>query len=221
VGRGLLPNLASSGGAASTTAGATASTTVANAPVVTSAPTAPLVSCGTTIIIHVCDENKKLNKDFKCDKQLLVTNMKYFERYLSDSKSADDIDISVHCDINIFDWLMRYIHRKEPVIEVKNSVSILISSDFLQMEELVEEALSYVGRKIGQIIQLPIDMNCMNSALQKRLAGKLSLWELNELHDKKDKLKSKLFMKKLEYLFEEEYNMLHRCVNCGSLYTSN
>ena len=75
--------------------------------------------------------------------------MKYFERYLSDSKSADDIDISVHCDINIFDWLMRYIHRKEPVIEVKNSVSILISSDFLQMDELVEEALNYVARKIG------------------------------------------------------------------------
>lgn len=78
--------------------------------------------------------------------------MKYFEKYLSDSKSADDIDISVHCDINIFDWLMRYIHRKEPVIEVKNSVSILISSDFLQMDELVEEALNYVARKISQII---------------------------------------------------------------------
>ena len=91
--------------------------------------------------------------------------MKYFEKYLSDSKSADDIDISVHCDINIFDWLMRYIHRKEPQVEVKNAVSILISSDFLQMEDLVEEALNYVARKIGQIIQLPIDMNCMNSAL--------------------------------------------------------
>ena len=75
--------------------------------------------------------------------------MKYFERYLSDSKSADDIDISVHCDINIFDWLMRFIHRKEPTIEVKNSVSILISSDFLQMEELVEEALNFVARKIS------------------------------------------------------------------------
>ena len=64
-------------------------------------------------------------------------------------------------------------------------------------------------------------MNCMNGTLQKRLAGKISLWDLNELHDKKDKLKSKLFMKKLEYLFEEEHNMLQRCVNCGSLYTSN
>ena len=64
-------------------------------------------------------------------------------------------------------------------------------------------------------------MNCMNSILQKRLAGKLSLWDLNELHDKKDKLKSKLFMKKLEQLFDEEHNMLHRCVHCGHLYTGN
>ena len=55
-----------------------------------------------------------MNKDFRCDKALLIANMKYFEKYLSDSKSAEDIDISVHCDITIFDWLMRHIHRKEP-----------------------------------------------------------------------------------------------------------
>ena len=78
----------------------------------------------------MCDENKKMNKDFKCDKNLLISNMKYFEKYLSDSKSLDDIDISVHCDIGIFDWLMRFIHHKDPIIEIKNSVSILISSDF-------------------------------------------------------------------------------------------
>lgn len=114
-----------------------------------------------------------MNKDFKCDKNLLINNMKYFEKYLSDSKTLDDIDISVHCDINIFDWLMRYIHLKNPTIEVKNSVSILISSDFLQMAGLVEEALGYVAKNIAEIILLPIDMNCMNSALIKRLAGKI------------------------------------------------
>ena len=176
---------------------------------------------GTQIIIHVCDENKKMNKDFKCDKTLLITNMKYFEKYLSESKTLDDIDISVHCDINIFDWLMRFIHRKEPAIEIKNAVSILISSDFLQMAELVEEALIYVANNLNDIIQLPIDMNCMNTTLVKRLAGKISLYELNDLQDKKDKLTSKIFMKKLEYLFEEEHNMLNRCVNCSALYTSN
>ena len=140
-----------------------------------------LPGSGTQIIIHVCDENKKMNKDFKCDKGLLITNMKYFEKYLSDSKSLDDIDISVHCDIGIFDWLMRYIHRKEPLVEVKNSVSILISSDFLQMKDLVEDALVFVAKNLNEIIQLPIDMNCMNSVLVKRLAGKLSLYELNDL----------------------------------------
>jgi len=89
------------------------------------------------------------------------------------------------------------------------------------MANLVEEALNFLKKNINEVIQLPIDMNCMNSSLVKRLAGKLNLYELNDLRDKKDKLRSKLFMKKLEFLFEEEHNMLNRCVNCGGLYTSN
>ena len=64
-------------------------------------------------------------------------------------------------------------------------------------------------------------MNCMNSNLIKRLASKVSLYELNTLVDKKDKLTSKLYMKKLELLFEDEGNMLNRCVNCGQLYTNS
>jgi hypothetical protein len=71
----------------------------------------------------------------------------------------------VHCDIAIFDWLMRYIHLKDPQIEVKNAVSVLISSDFLQMSVLVELALEFVAKHINEIILLPIDMNCMNSNL--------------------------------------------------------
>ena len=61
----------------------------------------------------------------------------------------------------------------------------------------------------------------MNSALVKRLAGKINLYDLNDLQDKKDKLTSKLYMKKLEYLFEEEHNMLNRCINCTSLFSNN
>lgn len=147
--------------------------------------------------------------------------MKYFEKYLSEAKNSNDIDISVHCDITIFDWLMRYIHSMEPQIEVKNAVSILISSDFLQMAGLVEQALNYIAKNLNSIIKLPIDMNCMSAPLVKRLSGKITLYELNDLDDKKDKLSSKLYMKKLEYLFEEEHNMLNRCINCSQLYTSN
>eukprot|EP00347_Sterkiella_histriomuscorum_P014204 403361772 len=173
------------------------------------------------IVIHVCDENKKMNKDFKCDRILLLNNMKYFEKYLADSKNLDDIDISVHCDINIFDWLMKYVHKKEPKLEIKNSVSILISSDFLQMAKLVEESVQFVVKNLQEIITLPIDMNCLNSSLIKKLARAITLHDLDNLKDKKDKLTSKLFMKKLEIIFEDEVNMLHRCVYCDQLYTSS
>jgi hypothetical protein len=165
-------------------------------------------------VIHVCDENKKLNKDFKCDKTLLLLNMKYFEKYLADSKNLDDIDISVHCDISIFDWLMRFVHKKEPKLEIKNSISILISSDFLQMPHLVDETIQFIAHHLQDILLLPIDMNCMNSTLIKKLATWVSLDELSAIKDKKDKLTSKLYMKKLELLFEDESNMLHRCVYC-------
>lgn len=63
-------------------------------------------------------------------------------------------------------------------------------------------------------------MNCLNSSLIKKLAAQISLDDLDSLKDKKDKLTSKLYMKKLELLFEDEANMLHRCVYCNQLYTS-
>lgn len=37
--------------------------------------------------------------------------MKYFESHAKDGYQ-DDLDISVHCDVAIFEWLMRYIHNK-------------------------------------------------------------------------------------------------------------
>lgn len=62
------------------------------------------------VLIHVCDESKKTTQDFRCERSLLLSSMKYFEKYLCDQKSLDDIDISVHCDVTIFDWLMKYVH---------------------------------------------------------------------------------------------------------------
>lgn len=89
------------------------------------------------------------------------------------------------------------------------------------MKNLTDESVLYVGKNISEIISLPIDMNCMNSTLIKKLAGVISLEELDDLKDKKDKLTSKLFMKKLELQFEDENNMVQRCVYCNSLYTNS
>lgn len=133
--------------------------------------------------------------------------MKYFEKYLTEATSVEDIDISVHCDIKIFEWLMKYLKLKEsmdapkdepiPKLDIKNVISILISSDFLQMKVLVQECIDFVIENIHDVVRLPIDMNCLNQNLIKRIAHQISLERLDELVDKRDKLTSKLFMKKL------------------------
>ena len=63
------------------------------------------------IEIHVNDETKGIQRDFKCPKKLLFREMKYFKNHAKESYS-DDLDISVHCDVAIFEWLMRYIRDK-------------------------------------------------------------------------------------------------------------
>jgi hypothetical protein len=142
-------------------------------------PTQPISSSNELIVIHVCDENRKVNKDFKCEKSLLMSQMKYFEKYLTGASSIDDIDISVHCDINIFDWLIKYMHKNpcedSPKLEVNNVISILISSDFLQMSHLVGECVEFIALRISDIVRLPIDMNCLNSGLVKRIAEKVQV----------------------------------------------
>ena len=70
----------------------------------------PSLQDNETIIIHVFDENRNISKDFKCNKLLIKNNMRYFEKHLNDKNQPQDIDISVHCDVKIFEWLIKYIN---------------------------------------------------------------------------------------------------------------
>ena len=64
------------------------------------------------MVIHVCDEAKNLKQDFMCPRDLLINEMRYFAEYLSvDTQRWEEVDISVHCDVQIFDWLMNYVKR--------------------------------------------------------------------------------------------------------------
>jgi hypothetical protein len=44
---------------------------------------------GDTVIITVNDESRKLKRDFKCKRLVLLNHMRYFEQYLKDDKSGD------------------------------------------------------------------------------------------------------------------------------------
>jgi hypothetical protein len=112
-----------------------------------------------------------------------------------------------------------------PKLDIKNVISILISSDFLQMMILVDECIDFVVKNLHDVVRLPIDMNCLSNNLTKRISDNVTIERLDDLVDKRDKLTSKLFMKKLQALISNSEGnssssfLLNRCIYCGQLYT--
>jgi hypothetical protein len=39
--------------------------------------------------------------------------MKYFDKCLKKISETDEIDISIHCDAGIFEWLLHYVFLEE------------------------------------------------------------------------------------------------------------
>jgi hypothetical protein len=68
------------------------------------------------------------------------------------------------------------------------------------MKVLVQECIDFVIDNLHDVVRLPIDMNCLNQNLIKRVANQVTIERLDDLVDKRDKLTSKLFMKKLQSL---------------------
>ncbi|KAM5227380.1 SANT and BTB domain regulator of class switch recombination isoform 3-T3 [Ctenodactylus gundi] len=192
---------------------------------------------GPNMVIHVCDEGKNLKEDFICPRDLLISEMKYFAEYLSmDAQRWEEVDISVHCDVHIFNWLIKYVKRnteenkgcETPALEPGNVISILISSEFLKMDSLVEQCIQYCHKNMNAIVATPCNMNCINANLLTRIADLFTHNEVDDLKDKKDKFRSKLFCKKIERLFDPEYlnpdsrsnaATLYRCYLCKKLLT--
>ncbi|XP_046840893.1 SANT and BTB domain regulator of class switch recombination-like isoform X2 [Xenia sp. Carnegie-2017] len=194
---------------------------------------------GPNMVIHVCDESKNLKQDFLCPRDLLVSEMKYFAEYLTlEPQRWEEVDISVHCDVQIFDWLMRYVKRdvnlnddNTPELEPSNVISILISSDFLRMDSLVSKCLKFCHGNMSAILSTPCNMSCINDKLVTRISKLFNHNELDAVRDKKDKFKSKLFCKKIEQFVqgnidgrtgtnEDNASSLFRCVSCQRLLTA-
>ena len=66
-----------------------------------------------SIMIHVIDDSKNEKRDFTFSRSLLVKYMKYFDKCLKKISDQDEIDISIHCDAVIFEWLLKYIFSME------------------------------------------------------------------------------------------------------------
>ncbi|XP_049794514.1 SANT and BTB domain regulator of class switch recombination-like [Schistocerca nitens] len=182
--------------------------------------------------IHVCDEVKNLKRDFKCSQKLLVSKMGYFAEVTTGQK-LEDMDISVHCDITIFDWLMRWVKKDinteqcAPKLDAANVIPILVSAAFLQMDPLLEDCLEFCRNNMNEIVKASTNLSCLNDSILTRLAGLFSNSEVEALRDRKDKVQSRLYSKLIASLAEPTPEIarghyaslahLYKCANCGKL----
>ncbi|XP_013167633.1 PREDICTED: uncharacterized protein KIAA1841 homolog [Papilio xuthus] len=182
--------------------------------------------------IHVCDEVKGLKKDFKCPQKLLVSKMGYFADVTAGQR-LEDMDISVHCDIQIFDWLMRWVKRDTilvadwPLLDPHNVIPILVSASFLQMEPLLHDCLIYCHAHMNDIVKTSTNLACLSDALLTRLAAMYTNAELEAVRDRRDKIQSRLYCKLILSLAEPVPETLRghyatlatlfKCTKCNKL----
>lgn len=77
------------------------------------------------------------------------------------------------------------------------------------MKRLVEECLRFLHARFNSIVKLPIDLGCLNQSLLTRLARLFSDSEMDGLRDRKDKLLSKVYMHRTQFLLEDQANRLY------------
>lgn len=189
------------------------------------------------LTIHVCDEVKSVSRDFTCPQKLLISKMGYFAD-ITNGQKLEDMDISVHCDLDIFDWLIKWVKKEMlaseeywPKLNASNVIPILVSASFLQMEPLLNECLSYCHAHLSDVVKVSPNLGCLNDTIISRLAAMFTNLELEMVKDKKDRIQPRLFCKLIQSLCEVEAQALRghyatlaslfRCVKCGKYVTQS
>ena len=73
------------------------------------------------------------------------------------------------------------------------------------MHELTEKCILFVANNLESILQVPCVLSSISEPLLSKLAACIPVTRLNDLVDKKDKIKSKLFQRKIEFMFNPNY----------------
>lgn len=133
------------------------------------------------VILHVAIAKK----DFCCPRDVVMREMRFLVDYYSPRfQLVDILDISIHCNVQIFGWLMQYAKRgmlSGPSGEVlteplqpptlkgeKDPVTILVSANFLMMDSLVEECLEFFHEDISLFIDSTTGLSSEHKKLMTR-----------------------------------------------------
>ncbi|CBZ28534.1 conserved hypothetical protein [Leishmania mexicana MHOM/GT/2001/U1103] len=134
--------------------------------------------------ITVQDPATHHDRAFLCALGPLRTHMRYFEpliqRQINEAKVSSPSEspaslavaftLRARCNHATFQWLMNWIGGKAPQLTNDNVVSICLSSSFLQMQELSDNALMYLGAHLKEIVSSSFDLTSLPTHLVLRLS---------------------------------------------------
>ncbi|KAK9818472.1 hypothetical protein WJX74_007363 [Apatococcus lobatus] len=137
--------------------------------------------------INVWDEQKGLRQTFQCELEVLLSSMRYFRTYLRVIADHRNIQISVHCDVLVFSWLLQWAKAQHgqaelPKFSAWNCLQIMISSEFLQMEHLVAEAGAFAAANLQKLVSGAADLGALSEDLLAAIACRTSEACLEQLH---------------------------------------
>ncbi|GET90087.1 hypothetical protein, conserved [Leishmania tarentolae] len=144
----------------------------------------PSLASPAMVEITVQDPVTYQERVFLCALVPLRTHMRYFEPLIqrqmnatkmsslaeSPSLSATTFTLRARCDHATFQWLMNWISGKSPQITNNNVVSICLSSSFLQMQELSDNALMYLSAHLKELVPSSFDLTNLPTHLVLRLS---------------------------------------------------
>ena len=128
-----------------------------------------------SIEIEVEDPKQGQKKNFKALKQVLLSQIPYFEKYLRNEPPGYLVRIQVLSDIVVFEWIIQYaeynfyqnlsIYQKDyyqrpnlnthkPAISLNKLSSILNSAEYLGMDTLVKQCIKFAAKNIEDLSRL-------------------------------------------------------------------
>ncbi|XP_037086207.1 uncharacterized protein KIAA1841 homolog, partial [Pollicipes pollicipes] len=157
------------------------------------------------ITIQVMDEALKRSQEFACPKAVLLEHMPYFRDVVKGQK-LENVDITIHCELTIFDWLICWVQSQSvrsavaPTLTADSVLSVLSSADFLRMDRLVDECFEFVRADPARVTDRP-GVTCLNERLMARLAT-LFHHDRVEALAAHDRLRGRLYCQLTALLFE-------------------